>query len=155
MKTWYINNFSTYRFPLMFMYVWRTWKISNRLSLFHEHNRKSAVHARYDEKCVIHGFMMSSTWYVFSGGCLWLQEAFFPYGVGGKACPHDFCSSGMQHRPNPATWLLLEGTTEQPCKTYDHVLFVSLPYSKLWTTNNVLTYEILVPLVLYSWNFSE
>jgi hypothetical protein len=68
---------------------------------------------------------MPSTSYVFSGGCLWLQEAAFPYGVGGKASPHDFCSSGMQHRPNPVTRLLLEGATKQPCKTYGHVLFVS------------------------------
>jgi hypothetical protein len=63
--------------------------------------------------------------YALSGGCLLLQEAVFPYGVVGKACSHDFCSSGMQHRPNPDTWLLLEGTTEQPCKIYNHVLLVS------------------------------
>lgn len=63
--------------------------------------------------------------YGLSGGCLFLQEAVFPYGVGGKACSHDFYSSGMQHRPNPGTWLLLEGTTEQSCKIYNHVLLVS------------------------------
>lgn len=79
-------------------------------------------------KVCVTWILMSLTWYInmhFSGWCLLLQEAIFPFGVGGKACSHDFCSSGMQHRPNPDTWLLLEGTTEQLCKIYNHVLLVS------------------------------